>query len=150
MGSCNNCGSELPEGARICPTCGHPVGSSSKDQPSIASPSPWPAPQAPPSAPREASQPAYASRRTDGMAIASMVCGILGVTFFPVVLSIVAIVLGKQARDRIEASDGALNGLQFANAGFILGIVGLVLGVLAILVLLALFGAIFSGAMRFG
>ncbi|HVF12432.1 MAG TPA: DUF4190 domain-containing protein [Actinomycetota bacterium] len=83
------------------------------------------------------------------MAIASRVCGILGVTFFPVVLSIVAIVLGKQARDRIAASDGALDGLQFANAGFILGIVGLVLGVLAIVVVLAVFGAIFSGAVGF-
>lgn len=153
MRSCGNCGSEVPDGARICPTCGHPVGSSSKDQPSIASPSPWPAPRAPASAPSEVAQPVYPSRRTDGMAIASMVCGILGVIFFPVglsvVLSIVAIVLGKQSRDRIHASDGALNGHQFANAGFILGIVGLVLGVLAIIVVLALFGAFFSGEMRF-
>ncbi len=149
METCNNCGSEVPDGARICPTCGHPVGSSSKGQPSIASPSPWPAPQAPASAPREVAQPPYPSRDTDGMAIASMVCGILGITFFPVVLSIVAIVLGKQSRDRIEASDGALNGLQYAKAGFILGIIGLALGLLVVFVVLALFGAFFSGEMGF-
>lgn len=154
MGSCNNCGSELPEGARICPTCGHPVGPSSKDRPPNVPAGPESFQQAPALGPNEFAQPAYGSKRTDGMAIASMVCGILGVIFFPVglsvVLSIVAIVLGKQSRDRIEASDGALNGLQFAKAGFILGIVGVVLGLFAILVVLAMFGAFFSGEMRFG
>ena len=154
MGSCNNCGSELPEGARICPTCGHPVGQSSKDRPPSVSQGPDPSQDIPLSAPTEATHAVHAAQRNDGMAIASLSCGILGVIFFPIglsiALSIVAIVLGKQSRERIEASDGALDGLQFAKAGFVLGIVGVVLGLLAIFVVLAMFGAFFSGEMSFG
>ena len=153
LGSCNNCGSELPEGARICPTCGHPVGQSSKDRPPSVAQGPDPF-RATASAPTEAASNVYGAKRTDGMAIASLACGILGVIFFPVglsiVLSIVAIVLGKQSRERIQASEGVLDGLQLARAGFILGIVGVVLGLLAIVVVLALFGAFFSGEMSFG
>lgn len=151
MGSCTNCGSELPSGARICPTCSHPVGIPANDPTRSAAQVPNAVQDAPASAtPRDFVAAPLSGQRTDAMAIASLVCGILGLVAFPVVLSIVAIVLGKQSRDRIEASNGAIDGLGLAKAGFILGIVGVALGVLVILLVVLIFGAFLWGDMKFG
>ncbi|MCA1839539.1 MAG: DUF4190 domain-containing protein [Actinomycetota bacterium] len=199
MASCTNCAQALPEGARICPNCGHPVeapGHAPQTPPAPpgvdpgvspgAGPGTWPAqpgqvqptgqvpqpaapgqappgqwqsPQgqgsAPPQAPLPTAQypqafpgPQAVVRRTDGQAIASLVCGILGILFCPIVLSIVAMVLGSQARKRIEASAGALDGESMAKAGWILGIFGLIWGIVQILFVIIFFGAMFAG--RFG
>jgi hypothetical protein len=83
-------------------------------------------------------------RRTDGQAIAALVLGILGIVVCPIVLSIIAIVIGRQSMKRIEASGGMLEGHQMAKAGWILGIVGLILWGLAIVAYVALFAFVIA------
>jgi hypothetical protein len=78
--------------------------------------------------------PPGAAAPTDGQAIAALVLGILGlVGVCPIVGSIIAIVMGRSSEKRIEASGGTLGGEGLAKAGWILGIVGIALGVLFVL-----------------
>lgn len=69
--------------------------------------------------------------RTNGMAIASLACGIGGFFVFPA--SFAAVVLGHIARREIEQTGEAGNGL--ATAGLILGYIGSVIGALLIIVI---------------
>jgi Domain of unknown function (DUF4190) len=59
---------------------------------------------------------------TNGLAIASLVCGIVGCF---TITAIVAIVLGFVARNQIEKSGGTQQGSGMALAGIILGFVWL-------------------------
>ena len=54
-------------------------------------------------------------------AIASLVCGLLAIVFFPLVLGILAIVLGVQARQAIRSQPQIYTGDSMALAGIILG-----------------------------
>lgn len=79
----------------------------------------------------------------DGGAIAAMVVGIVSLVFacgygVGLLLSPVAIFLGRSAMKRIDASQGRLGGRGFAQAGFIMGIVGTIFLVL-LLALVVLF-----------
>ena len=68
---------------------------------------------------------------TSPLAIISLVTGIIGIlccNYF--VLSIAAIVTGYIGRKQIRESGGAQKGDGLAKAGFILGIVGVVLGII--------------------
>ncbi len=66
--------------------------------------------------------------KTNGMAIASLVCGILGfICFLGAVLGGVAIILGIGARRKIKESGGAETGDGLALAGIIIGSVFVVL-----------------------
>ncbi|MEU1128225.1 DUF4190 domain-containing protein [Streptomyces sp. NPDC005899] len=67
---------------------------------------------------------------TNGLAVASLVCGIVGLFFFNVVLGPVAIVLGAVALRQVAAKGGA----GLAKAGLILGIVDVVLFIVLMLV----------------
>lgn len=71
--------------------------------------------------------------KTEGMATASLVCGIVALpTMFCWIgwlLGIVAIVLGFIARGRINKSDGQLTGSGMALGGIITGAVALVLSI---------------------
>ena len=80
--------------------------------PQQAAPGGYPA-QYPPAAP------------TNSSAIASLVCGILGLTACPVVLSIVALVLGYSAKKTIRASGGREQGDGMATAGIVTGWIGI-------------------------
>lgn len=84
--------------------------------------------------------------KTDGQAVAALVCGIIGLVACPVIFSVIAMVLGKQSEKRILASGGTLTGDQMAKAGWILGIVGVVLSVIAI----GIFVIVFATAANFG
>ncbi len=77
--------------------------------------------------------PGYRPVRTNGLAVASLVLGIVGWALCGVG-SIVAIVLGLVARNQIRASGGQEAGDGMATAGVILGCVGLVLFVVAVIV----------------
>jgi hypothetical protein len=55
----------------------------------------------------------------------ALVTGILGFCCGP--LGIVGIVLGRQAKDEIAASQGRLTGAGMAQAGFVIGIIAVVL-----------------------
>ncbi|MCX8062318.1 MAG: DUF4190 domain-containing protein [Anaerolineales bacterium] len=75
--------------------------------------------------------PSY-SPPTSSMAIVSLVAGILGLSLFPFIGSIVAVITGNMAKNEIRDSRGALGGEGLAKAGVILGWIGIVLGVLGV------------------
>jgi hypothetical protein len=118
-------------------------------------PSPARRPEAPPAvapplaAPEPSDRPAFvkAGGETNGLAVTSLVLGIVGVTLlvvfvglsFPIALpcSIAAWVCAAQARNRISAGE-ATAGRGQAQAGYILGVIGVLLGVLAAVVWIGL------------
>lgn len=76
--------------------------------------------------------------KTPGIAIASLVCGILGFVCFGPLGSIPAIICGHIAKTRIKNSGGILTGDGMALAGLILGYVGLALFILIIPLMVAI------------
>jgi hypothetical protein len=71
-----------------------------------------------------------------------LVCGILGLTFCPIVLSIIALVLGYSAKKTIRASGGREQGEGMATAGIVTGWIGIaiwgaLLGFYLVLVVIA-------------
>ena len=63
-------------------------------------------------------------------ATTAMVLGIIGLFCIPFVFSVLALVLGLQARAEIDRSGGAYRNRGMATAGIVLGIIGLVFGAL--------------------
>jgi Domain of unknown function (DUF4190)/zinc-ribbon domain len=118
---CTACGARLSPGQQYCGACGTPV--------SGALPGPLAA--APPA-------------DTSGKAIAALVLGIAGVLVVPVICSVLAIVLGRQAKREINA-DPRLSGDGLATAGTVLGIVGLCLFAVGVFLALLLTAASRSG-----
>lgn len=70
--------------------------------------------------------------RTNQKAIWSLVLSILGFCICGLVLGGVAIFLGTQAKKEIETSGGTQTGYGMAQAGFIIGIVVVVIGIIQI------------------
>ncbi|MBD9727893.1 DUF4190 domain-containing protein [Streptomyces caniscabiei] len=66
---------------------------------------------------------ATSGSRTNGLAIASLVCGIIGIFFFNVVLGPLAIVLGAVGLRQA----GVKGGGGLAKAGIVLGVVDLII-----------------------
>ncbi len=62
------------------------------------------------------------SPKRESRAMISLVCGILGLVVAPLLFGGTAIVLGVQARKRIQSSQGVLTGEGLAKAAVILGI----------------------------
>ena len=70
--------------------------------------------------------PAVNPRPASGLAVASLISGILSITFvIPFISSIVAIVTGHMARAEIKRANGAVGGDGMAVAGLITGYAGL-------------------------
>jgi len=65
-------------------------------------------------------------------AILCLVAGILGLTFFPVIGSIVALITGPMAKREISESRGTLGGESLAQVGIILGWIGVALTVFGV------------------
>ncbi len=78
------------------------------------------------------------SLRTSGLAVASLVSGIVGLSMVPLLGSILAIILGYMARREIRDRPDELTGDGLALAGIVLGWISVGLAVLGFLV----FGAI--------
>ncbi len=68
--------------------------------------------------------PTAIGKKTNGLAIASLVCGIAGIIFIPAVLGVV---FGFVARSQIRQSPGTQGGEGLALAGIILGFAWIVL-----------------------
>ncbi len=148
MGKCMNCGADNPEGAQFCGGCGasleqpapgaQPPAGVPPTGPQGAPPPPWQGYGAPPPAPPAGPlppYPAYApSQQNSGKATASLILGIVGIFICPLICSVLAIILGSQAKKEIEASGGMLGGMGMATAGIILGIVGLVIHLIWIII----------------
>jgi hypothetical protein len=72
---------------------------------------------------------------TNGLAIASLVCGLVQFLGFWIVTGIPAIIMGHIARRRIKLSGEQGDGM--ALAGLILGYIGLVLGIIFVIIIVA-------------
>ena len=81
----------------------------------------------------EVPSPRSLAGQTNGKAIASLVLGIVGLTGIPFVCSIIAIVLGRRAREEIRTTGEGGEGL--ATAGLVLGWVGATLVLVAALLI---------------
>jgi hypothetical protein len=85
-------------------------------------------------------------RHTNGLAITSLIMGILGFHLLPFIGSILALVFGYRAKGQIERSAGREEGHGLAIAGIVLGWIGVafvILGVVALGIFAAVYG--FSG-----
>lgn len=78
----------------------------------------------------------YAQPVTNKKAIWSLVLGILSLVCCGFLAGVPAIILGSSAKREIESSGGMQAGGGMAQAGFILGIISVVLGLIYILLLL--------------
>lgn len=73
-------------------------------------------------------QPAvYTARKTDVMALASLLCAAASFFLLPLLPAVAAIILGYAARDRIRSSKGTLEGEGLATAGIVIGVINVVL-----------------------
>jgi hypothetical protein len=86
---------------------------------------------------------AWRERRTSGAAIASLVLGVIGITAFPLIPSVLALVFGSRARAEIRANPD-VSGEGLATAGVILGWIGVAFFALGLLVVLLALGAFFA------
>jgi hypothetical protein len=75
----------------------------------------------------------YAAPRTDGLAIASLIIGILAlvctVGCLGVILGPTAAIMGFISRQRIASSGGTVGGGTLATVGLVLGIIGFIASV---------------------
>jgi uncharacterized membrane protein YvbJ len=109
---CPQCGEKIPDDAKFCPKCGA----------ALVKTKAAPAPAAP--------APAATRERTSGMAVASLVLGILGFIFN--LLAILAIIFGAIAISQTN-KDPNLRGRGMAIAGLVLGIIGSIGWIIAII-----------------
>lgn len=77
-------------------------------------------------------EPSGAARPTSGMAIAALALGISGLTVFPFLGSILALIFGYMARNEIRRRPDELTGRGLAVAGIVTGWIGVGLTVLSI------------------
>jgi hypothetical protein len=72
---------------------------------------------------------------SSGKATASLVLGILGLVFCPLICSVLALVFGFQARNEIDGSGGRIGGRGNATAGIVLGWIGVVITALFLILI---------------
>jgi hypothetical protein len=103
-------------------------------------------PPPPPSSPYAGGPATPGPPASSGNAVTALVLGILGGVMCGPFTAVPAIVVGRKAMREIDDAQGRLGGRGMAQAGFVLGIVGTVLGALALLLFLGLFalGAVVS------
>ena len=107
MAFCANCGKEISPQAPSCPQCGHPQ---------MGVPPAWSPPVA---------------RKTEGLAVTSLILGVCSFVIFPIIPAIVGIVLGGRAKRRLR-DNPQLEGEGLAKAGVIVGWVNIGLWVLVV------------------
>ncbi len=86
------------------------------------SPGPPPLAGAPPAVPRpQPWQPEVAPRETSGLAIGSLILGILSLTALPIIAGIPAVICGHLSLSEIKKAAGRIGGNGMAVAGLIMG-----------------------------
>ena len=81
-------------------------------------------------------------RTTSPLAIISLVSGILGWTFLPLLGSIVAVITGHIARGEIRRAPDRLEGDGLAIGGLILGYASILMAVFAVIAFILFFGGL--------
>ena len=81
-------------------------------------------------------------RQTSGLAITSLISGILGWTLLPFIGAVVAIVTGHLARGEVRRAPERLEGDGMALAGLILGYSMLALSLIGLVLVFAFFGGL--------
>ena len=119
MPPCPTCGRELSPRATACPGCGEPG----------------------PAGRTAVATTLAAVGRTDGFAIASLLCSASAFFGTFIVGSVLGIVLGKKARTRL-AADPDLEGDGLAQTGIILGWVGVALALVVFVLGMTLFASV--------
>jgi hypothetical protein len=84
--------------------------------------------------------PGYTAKKTDEMAVISLICALGSFIIFPFFPAIAAIILGFMSKDRIKKDPMILEGEGLAMIGIVLGIANLVF-VLAVVVAIAIIAA---------
>jgi hypothetical protein len=151
---CPQCGAPNEDEAVFCGNCGAVMGDEETPVEELQGtgvempeaedseyeiPAAAPPPPAPVSTPAAPPPPAavYASRvptpATSGLAIASLVLGIGGLTLLPLIGSIAAIILGYMARSDIRKRPGEVTGDGLAMAGLVMGWIAVGLSILGLL-----------------
>jgi hypothetical protein len=132
---CGNCGAALTADATP-PTGEAPLRSDAPVEVALAVPPPPP----PPEPPGPYIRTVGAVVPTNGMAIASLILSIAGLTVVPVIGSVLALILGYMARRDIRQRPTETSGEGLAKAGIVIGWIGVVGAVLAVCVGIGLFG----------
>ena len=136
--NCNQCGTEVPEGSAFCTKCGARLAAQNVPPAGYAA-MPNPANELPPPPPvyASATPPVYTgTKRTSGMAIASLVLGIASFLFDWLLLipSLLGLIFGIVAVTQIGKNPGM--------GGKTMAVVGIILSVVAALIWLLIGGAI--------
>jgi hypothetical protein len=93
--------------------------------------------------------------KSSGLAVASMVLGIVAVVFdfiflwVGLICAIIALILGIVAKNQISNSNGQIGGGGMATTGIVLGAVALLLWLIVLIACSAIIGGIMSGAAAF-
>lgn len=77
--------------------------------------------------------------KTDGLAVAGLVCGILGILlgWMYLILPILGIIFGAVGLHRVNNSNGDRGGKRMASAGLVTGIIGVCLWIALFALLIA-------------
>ena len=152
---CPSCGAPNEEGTAFCGNCGAALTadatppadeaplagettprSDSPEEVALAVPPPPP----PPEPPRPSVRSIGATAPTNGMAVASLILGIAGLTVVPTIGSVLALILGYMAKRDIRQRPAETTGEGLATAGIVMGWIGVVLTVLVVCGIVAFFG----------
>jgi hypothetical protein len=125
--TCSRCGATNTPGAKFCPACGNalppaPAGGLAAAAPAAGMPGYNIVSDHLPGTPAQEPLPPGVQKTTNGLAIASMVLGIVWVYWIG---SILALIFGYIAKGQINESRGRQGGRGMAIAGIVLGWVGI-------------------------
>ncbi len=123
MRRCPHCQGAIQDDTRVCPLCKNSVTGGFAPPPGALPPPAVPAM----SPPVDNAFPSTAAQgETSGQAIASLICGAIGLMILPFIASVPAVILGHLSLSNIKKSAGGLKGQGLAIAGLVMGYLGVV------------------------
>lgn len=131
---CAHCGGKIEDGEKFCQNCGASVEEAKTGMESNTMQTNYTQTTAV-NDNMQNNINAAGKQKTNGMAIASFVCSLVGIIIFGVILGILAISLGATAKKRMQVFNEGGSGL--ATAGIVIGIIDIVGAFIATIVKLA-------------